>query len=187
MNKTLAIIGHPNLNQGSLANKIIVDRLHAQDGVEVRDLGQLYPDFQIDIEAEQQALLEADTIVLQFPLYWYSVPAILKHWFDQVLTYGFAYGSSGDKLRGKRLILSFTIGGPEEAYQPGADNHTIEALLPPLKQTAIFTGMEVAESIYSYGMMLFPGVNSTEESIKAKAHEHAERLLAAVEAVVQVG
>jgi len=48
-------------------------------------------------------LLEHDRIVLQFPMYWYSMPPLLKKWLDDVLTYNFAYGSKGDKLKGKDL------------------------------------------------------------------------------------
>lgn len=186
MSRTLLIVAHPKLNDGSLANRIIVDRLQALEGVKVREIAQLYPDFRIDVEAEQQALLDADTVVLQFPFFWFSIPAILKHWLDEVFTHGFAYGSTGDKLRGKRLILSFTIGGPEEAYQSGDDSYTIEELLAPLKQTASYTGMEMTDSIYSHGMMVFPGVDSTEEGVKAHAREHAERVLAEIAAVGQV-
>ncbi|RTL87458.1 flavodoxin family protein [Ancylobacter aquaticus] len=68
-----------------------------------RDLYAEYPDFTIDVEREQQLLLEHDRIVLQFPMYWYSMPPLLKKWLDDVLTYNFAYGSKGDKLKGKDL------------------------------------------------------------------------------------
>lgn len=56
--------------------------------------------------------------MLQLLFYWHSLPALLKKWIDDVLTYDFAYGGEGDKLFGKRFLLSFTIGGPEEAYDP---------------------------------------------------------------------
>jgi glutathione-regulated potassium-efflux system ancillary protein KefG len=48
-----------------------------------------------------EALVEADTVALQFPFHWYSVPGILKEWIDRVLSYSFAYGSTGTKLHGK--------------------------------------------------------------------------------------
>ena len=65
------------------------------------DMYGRYPDFQIDVEHEQSALLAHDRVIFQFPMYWYSVPPLLKKWLDDVLTYGFAYGSSGDKLAGR--------------------------------------------------------------------------------------
>jgi glutathione-regulated potassium-efflux system ancillary protein KefG len=61
------------------------------------DLYETYPDFAIDIEAEQEKLLTAhDVIALQFPLYWYSTPALLKEWLDLVWLHGFAYGEDGN-------------------------------------------------------------------------------------------
>ena len=54
----------------------------------------LYPDFKIDVAEEQKHLAAADRIILQFPFYWYSTPALLKQWQDDVLTYGWAFGST---------------------------------------------------------------------------------------------
>ena len=84
MKNILIISGHPNLQQ-STANRAILDELagrlpHAQ----IRRLDALYFDYQIDIAAEQQALLVVDVIVWQFPLFWYSLPALLKKWLDDV-------------------------------------------------------------------------------------------------------
>ncbi|MEZ4387127.1 MAG: NAD(P)H-dependent oxidoreductase [Candidatus Krumholzibacteriia bacterium] len=181
MKKTLVIVGHPDLDRGSLANKIVVDRLADVDGVNVRNLARLYPDFAIDIEAEQQALLAADTIVFQFPFYWYSVPGILKEWVDRVLSYGFAYGSSGDKLRGKRFILSTTIGGPAESYGSGHYNtYTIDDLLKPWKQTCNLTGMHWQEPVLTHGMVYIPGVYNVKEEVEERARGHAQRLLDAI-------
>ena len=51
----------------------------------MRDIFQLYPDYKIDVSAEQEALLRHDTIILQYPMFWFNMPAILKLWFDEVL------------------------------------------------------------------------------------------------------
>ena len=90
MMKTLMILAHSNI-QNSLANKIIAEQISQLADTEVRNLGQLYPDFQIDIAAEQQALLQADLIIFQYPFHWYSVPGILKEWMDRVFLFGFAF------------------------------------------------------------------------------------------------
>jgi hypothetical protein len=66
---------------------------------DLRSLYDRYPDFDIDIAAEQRALVNARLIVWMHPMFWYSVPALLKHWFDKVLAYGFAYGDGGTALR----------------------------------------------------------------------------------------
>lgn len=177
MSKTLVIVGHPDLQNGSIANKLIVEQLQQQENVEIRDLTSVYPDFRIDVEAEQQALLDAGTVVFQFPFFWYSVPAILKHWLDEVFCYGFAYGSTGDKLHGKRLIVSTTIGGPEDSYHSNSFNHfSIDELLNPLKQTANLSGMSF-EVISSHSMVFIPGVYNVKEEVEERARDHARRLI----------
>ncbi|GAL18790.1 NAD(P)H oxidoreductase YRKL [Vibrio maritimus] len=127
MSQVLVISGHPELDS-SYTNKVILNQLSDNiSDIEVRRLDTLYPDYKIDVEAEQQAMIKADVIVLQFPFYWYSMPALLKKWMDDVFSFNFAYGPEGDKLKGKDFILSFTVGGPEESYDPLGYNHfTIE-------------------------------------------------------------
>lgn len=183
MKKTLVISGHPNLNSSN-TNKVILQELekHRNElNLEIRQLDQLYPDYNIKIEDEQKALLEADTIVLQFPFYWYSIPALLKKWIDDVFAYGFAYGSSGDKLKGKNLILSFTVGGPKESYQQEGYNHYhIEELLFPLNQTANLCGLKQHNPVYTNGMVYIPDVYNTLEGVIEKAQQHSSRLLDAI-------
>ena len=85
---TLVILAHPDFSR-SVANKAVVGHLQNSGlDIEIRDLAALYPDYRIDSAAEQQALLRHRTIVFQYPLYWYNMPAILKQYFDCVLTYG---------------------------------------------------------------------------------------------------
>ena len=63
-------------------------------------------------------LVRHEAVAVQFPIYWYSTPALLKEWFDLVWLHGFAYGQGGDALRGKRLMAVCTTGGDELAYGP---------------------------------------------------------------------
>jgi len=180
MSKVLVISGHPDLDK-SIANRVILADLQDVPGlsIEVRRLDRLYPDFQIDVAAEQKALLEADLIVWQFPFHWYALPALMKTWVDDVLVHGFAFGSGGDKLRGKNLILSFTTGAGAEAYNHGQPmNHTVEEFLPPLRQTALLCGMNYQSPVYSNSMIYIPGVSSDADRamIEARAHNHAHKL-----------
>ena len=69
MKKTLIILAHPDLDSGSIANKTILDKIEGKTNIEIRKISQLYPDFNIDIETEQKALLEADNIIFQFPFF----------------------------------------------------------------------------------------------------------------------
>lgn len=148
MSKVVVISGHPNLNESS-TNKVILEKLaeHAEY-IDIRHLDSLYPNYKIDIEAEQKALIAADVIVFQFPYYWYSVPALLKKWIDDVFSFNFAYGPEGDKLKDKHFILSFTIGGPEDSYHPLGYNHfTIEQTLHSLEQLAYLSGMKYQKPV----------------------------------------
>ncbi len=112
------------------------------EGVTVVDLYAEYPDLCIDINREQQRLREHDIIVFMFPLYWYSTPSILKEWQDLVLEYGFAYGSDGTALHGKRLLCAISAGGGEDAYRHQGYNHySIRELLRPIEQTATLCGL----------------------------------------------
>lgn len=182
MSKVLVISGHPDLDL-SLANRTILGDLSDEAGVsiETRYLDRLYPDFKVDVAAEQAALITADVIVWQFPFHWYALPALLKKWVDDVLVFGFAHGKGGDKLRGKKLILSFTTGAPEAAYAHGeAMSYTVEEFLPPLRQTATLCGLDLQAPIYSAGMRYIAGVSSDDEraNVEARAHNHADRLAA---------
>ena len=182
--KALVIVGHPDLNGQSLANRLIVDKLRTLEKTEVRILSELYPDFRIDVAAEQAALVRAQTIVLQFPFHWYSVPGLLKKWIDDVLAYGFAYGSTGTRLQGKHLVLSFTVGGPEESYGKGGYNtFTIKDMLPPLLQTANLCGMKLAEPVYTHGMVYIPDVYNVKEEVEARAIAHGEKLISALQRI----
>ncbi len=182
MKRTLIIQGHPDIDNDSIANKIIVDQIKELENVEIRHLAQLYPDFKIDIDAEQAALLEADAICFQFPFHWYSVPGILKEWIDQVLSCGFAYGSEGTKLHGKEFVLSITIGGPEESYcKEGYNIFTIAELLAPLEQTANLTGMKFNDPIYTHNMIYIPDVYNVKEEVEERAWDHANRLVKFIE------
>lgn len=177
----LIISSHPNLTQ-SVANQTILEHLKTLlPMAEFVHLDSQYPDFRIDVAAEQHRLMQADTIVLQFPFYWYSYPALLKKWVDEVFVYGFAHGATGDKLKGKKLVMSFTTGAAAEQYQPeGAMHHTVEQFLPAFQQLAFLCQMEWQPPVYSNGMMTVPNVSTPEQiaEVQAKAVAHAERLAA---------
>ena len=116
MSKILLVVAHPNI-EASIANKTIIENfisLHPE--TEIDELYKLYPDFKINIKKEQEKLLKADFVILQFPMFWYNAPALMRKWFEDVLEHGFAYGSKGKALQGKKLIVSITTGSPVEVY-----------------------------------------------------------------------
>jgi len=172
----LIILAHPNFDK-SFANKTIIDELQKSDlNIEVRDVHNLYPDYKIDTKAEQEALLRHQTIVFQYPFYWYNMPAILKHWFDVIFEYQFAYGSKGDKLKDKNFVPSFTVGAPESGYHTLADHHfPVYEFCKNIEQTAYYAQMNYIEPIYFHGTSLAAGY--TEDEVKNKAKDHARRLI----------
>lgn len=145
------LYAHPYPNR-SRANRALLEAVRDIEQVEVRRLYDLYPDFSIDVHAEREALTRAQLIVLQHPLYWYSVPGLLKHWFDKVLTVGWAYGKGGDALRGKSCLWVVTTGAFESGYaKEGIHMRPFADFTPPVEQTARFCGMHWLEPVVVHG------------------------------------
>ena len=136
MPNTLVIYTHPDeLNSRTSARLAAVADDHSD--AHVRRLYDLYPRFNIDRAGEQQALEQAEHVVLLFPVYWYSAPSLLKEWIDVVLEHGWAFGTGGEALSGKTLQLAVTTGSKVEDYQAdGRHNFTLEEFLRPFEQTA---------------------------------------------------
>lgn len=180
MSKVVVISGHPNLNE-SMANAKIINILGAFNNTHVRCLDDLYPDYKIDIPAEQAALIDADLIIFQFPLYWSTYPAIMKKWFDDVFTYNFAFGPEGDKLKNKKVILSITAGATAESYSEGDFNFMplddyLESALHPLKAAQV----ELVDSIVTFNMNSDVNEGGNVDTVNQLVIEHADRVKAAI-------
>ncbi|MCG9598528.1 glutathione-regulated potassium-efflux system ancillary protein KefG [Vibrio sp. Isolate25] len=147
--KVLVIYAHPE-SQSSVANQVMIKKITALDHVTVHDLYAYYPDFFIDVDAEQQRLLDHDVIVFQHPLYMYSCPALLKEWMDRVLGKGFAYGK-GEELKGKYWRSVITTGGNEEAFgSEGYNKYPLSEILQPFELTAALCQMAWIEPLVLY-------------------------------------
>jgi glutathione-regulated potassium-efflux system ancillary protein KefG len=135
MRRILVLFAHPALEKSRVNRRLIADS--AASAVTFNDLYEHYPDFDVDVEREQELMVAHDVVVFHHPLYWYSVPALLKQWIDLVLEHGWAYGSGGDALRGKWLVNAITAGGGQTTYTPeGLNRHTLRQMLAPIEQTA---------------------------------------------------
>ena len=180
MQNVVIISGHPNL-KNSVGNKTILEEVSKSlPIVKIHRLDALYPDYQIDVAKEQESLIKADVIVWQFPFSWYSVPGLMKLWLDQVMVHGFAHGSTA-KLSGKKLILSFTTGAPQEIYSPeGAFCHTVEDYLTQFETTATLCNLDLQAPIYTCGISYVGRDEKKMVEQKAMAEQHAERLIAAI-------
>lgn len=109
-----------------------------------------------DVRAEQDKMAWADAMILQFPLWWFSMPAILKGWVDRVFSHSFAYGVGehssthwGDRygegrMAGKRAMMITTVGGWEDHYSERGINGPIADLLFPIHHGILqYTGFDV--------------------------------------------
>jgi glutathione-regulated potassium-efflux system ancillary protein KefF len=147
----LVLAAHPNWRE-SRVNRRLLAAAQAVSGVQVQDLYGSYADYDIDVAAEQARAKAAQLIVLLHPLQWYSMPALLKLWLDDVLAYGWAYGPGGAALQGKDLWLVTTTGGPESSYHPQSYNrYFFDAFLPPYEQTAALCGMRFLPPLVLHG------------------------------------
>lgn len=146
----LIIYAHPD-SKNSVANQQLLQAVDGLTHVRVHDLYACYPDFFIDVHAEQQLLAEHTVIVFQHPLYTYSCPALLKEWFDRVLTRGFASGEGGNALVDKYWRSVITTGEPENLYQTEHPNpYQIDDILKPLALTAKMCQMQWVPPFIAY-------------------------------------
>lgn len=164
------ILAHPKIEE-SIGNITISNFIAEHANTTVRHLDSLYPSFKIDIKTEQEALLQADTIVFQYPLFWYSTPAILKEWIDQVFQYGFAFGKDSYQLEGKRVIVSFTMGSPEIDYP----DEVIEKIIFPFQGLAKYCKMEYIGEIFSNDIHDY--YDGAKEKAVQISYNHAQQLL----------
>ncbi len=166
MSNILIISGHPDLTTSN-ANKAILDAVRARfgDNVKIRELDKLRVNGKFDVPAEQKALVEADVIVLQFPVMWYSI--------------SFAYGENGTALQGKKLLISATAGAIEDVYRTMLPRD-VSATLTEFENTAAFTGMPLEEPLYSYGTTGDPDNPAVARAI---GEDHGKRLIERLEAL----
>lgn len=166
--KKLVIITHPNIEK-SLVNNLWMKELkkHPKQFT-VHPLYEKYPDGVIDITYEQKLVEAHDIIIFQFPLYWFNCPPLLKQWLDEVLLHGWAYGSTGDKMRGKKLALAISAGIKEEDYrEDGLYGVTIEQLSLPFKVTAQYIEAELIDIFTWYDVEHHPAPEVVQKSAKA--------------------
>jgi NAD(P)H dehydrogenase (quinone) len=106
--------------------------------------GQLSP----DIQAEIEKLKWCDLLIFNFPMYWFSVPAILKGWIDRVFVSGFCYGGKRfydqGGLKGKKGLLAFTLGGREHMFGQDKIHGEMQTMLRPiLRGSMAYVGLSV--------------------------------------------
>jgi glutathione-regulated potassium-efflux system ancillary protein KefF len=147
----LILAAHPDLAH-SHVTQALLQAVQGLPEVQVRDLYALYPDYAIDVPAEQAALARARLIVWLHPMHWYSMPALMKLWVDEVLSHGWAYGHAGHALHGKDLWLVSSTGGSVQSYSAqGYNHHPVQDFLLPYAQTAALCGMRFLPPLLLHG------------------------------------
>jgi glutathione-regulated potassium-efflux system ancillary protein KefF len=150
----LVLYAHP-YPAHSRACAALVAAIRDHPDVSIRSLYEMYPDFDIDGDAERAAAERADLIVWLHPFYWYSVPALMKHWFDHVLVKGWAHGDGGVALAGKDCLWATTTGGDADAFSPeGRHRHPFASFVAPIETTARYCGMNWLEPFHVHAAHL---------------------------------
>jgi NAD(P)H dehydrogenase (quinone) len=129
-----------------------------------------------DILVEQKKLRDCELLILQFPLWWFSMPAILKGWVDRVFSMGFAYGGGqwfdNGGMKGRKAMLAITSGGPDFMYTPTGRNGDLEQILFPIQHGILyFCGFEVLPPFVA-----FAPAHANEEQRSALLEAYGRRL-----------
>lgn len=136
--KRLVVVGHPHLEESTVSKAWIEGLKSLKDpDLTIHCLSEAVgADGCFDVAAEQRLLREADRVILQFPLYWMSVPGLMKCWIDEVWTGGTASGGAG-VLEGKVIDLATSAGAPtDECFGPSG----LEGILAHLTGCADYAG-----------------------------------------------
>jgi NAD(P)H dehydrogenase (quinone) len=134
--------------------------------------------FAPDIQAEMEKLFWCDALILQFPLWWFSLPAMLKGWVDRVFASGgriYGGGKWYDRgvFAGKRAMCALTTGGPPPMYSEDGLNGPIGTILFPINHGILyFTGFTVVEPFLVHGP-----VRKSDEERAAELNRYRERVL----------
>ncbi len=168
----LVLAAHPQLDHSRVTRRLMQALQTQAAGAELRDLYALYPDYHIDVAAEQAALTAARLVVWLHPIHWYAMPPLMKLWLDEVYTFGWAYGPGGEALRGKDLWLVASTGGPAQSYRPdGYNRYFFDAFLHPYEQTAALCAMRWLPPLVLHGAH-----RTSDAAIDAHAATFTERL-----------
>lgn len=174
MKKTLVILAHPNIEDSRVNKRWKQELLLYPDEITIHEIYKAYPSWNIDVLKEQKLLEAYNNVILQFPLYWYSYPPLLKKWLDDVFTHGWAYGSTGNKLKGKKLGIAMSIGDKKENYLPaGSVSFTVDEIIAPFKACAIHVGAIALPCFSVYGVSF----QASDEDINKSAKDYINYIL----------
>lgn len=165
--KTLIIVIHPDINNSLVNKRWLMELKEHSDRYDIHQLYEVYPDERIDVDHEQRLIEKYQKIVFQFPFYWFNSPPLFKKWLDEVLTYGWAYGSkSGYKIAGKNISLAISAGIDEHEYMHEAKyRYTMEELTRPFALTFEYVRANYRPPFVYYGIELNTSAEWIERSV----------------------
>lgn len=166
--KTLVIVSHPSIEQSVINKRWVEELKNYPEKYTVHELYKIYPDGNIDVEKEQKLIETHDHLILQFPIYWFNCPPLLKKWLDDVFTYGWAYGSNGgDKLKSRKVGLAVSAGIKKEDYsENGRYRYTLEQVLIPFETTFLYCNADYRSFFAFYGAEYELAENELETSVQ---------------------
>lgn len=130
-----------------------------------------------EVKAEMKKFLNADLVIFNFPLWWFSLPAILKGWVDRVFAMGFSYGAGkgvydAGTFKNKKAFCCLTTGGPEAAFGPNGKNGNLETILYHVNHGMLyFVGMQTLQPFVG-----FSPARKTEDERKAVIEKYKQFL-----------
>lgn len=165
--KTLVVVSHPNIDNSKINKCWLAELKKYPEQFTVHELYKTYPDGVIDVTAEQQLIEQHAELVLQFPIYWFNCPPLLKQWLDEVFTFGWAYGPMGDKMKDRKVRLAVSAGIKEEDFgSQGCYQYTLQELLRPFETTMKFVDAHYQPCFALYGAEYNPSAEQIEQSAK---------------------
>ncbi|WP_169089169.1 NAD(P)H-dependent oxidoreductase [Paenibacillus sp. PL91] len=159
--KTLVIVTHPSIETSVINKRWVEELMKYPEKYTVHELHKVYPDGNIDVEKEQKWVESHGNLVFQFPIYWFNCPPLLKKWLDDVLAYGWAYGSNrGNKLKKRKVALGVSAGIKIGDYnEKGKYRYTLEQILVPFETTFQYCKADYRSFFAFYGTENEPGEN----------------------------
>ncbi|KQO17546.1 NAD(P)H-dependent oxidoreductase [Paenibacillus sp. Leaf72] len=178
--KTLVIVTHPSIEASVINKRWIEELAKYPEKYTIHELHKVYPDGNIDVEKEQQLVEAHGNLVFQFPIYWFNCPPLLKKWLDEVLAYGWAFGSKGgDKLKNRKVALAVSAGATEENYrEEGKYRYTLAQVLAPFEISFLYCSADYRSYFAFYGTEAEPGENEPGAAAETSASKLESNALA---------
>ena len=164
--RVLILFAHPALRHSRL-NRYVASMVNELERVTFVDLYETYPDFHIDVAAERQRCAEHDVLVFQHPLMWFSCPAILKEWFDRVLTFRPSVCAVDPPLNDKFWLSVISCSAAESDFVSGGSmSGPLQDALEPFERIAAIHGMHYMQPFVTY---------DANSKTPMEIHRHAEQ------------